>query len=204
MNPELIWVGKYLFYFFLAQLAILWLLLPLAIFGIKRRLESMTQKQGSMVDELFRLRKTLETLPGATPINSRLANITAQREAETRGEVSDDRIVDVNDEEDAQQAVPKPVKKKRKAGAVVAQEDYVDDSADYEDDSLDYADEVAEERLVELPMKSRQRRSKVVVDVPEEDEIFEDEEGYFIYRGKRYEQLIEAMRQQQIDASVSQ
>ena len=30
MNPELIWVGKYLFYFFLAQLAILWLLLPLA------------------------------------------------------------------------------------------------------------------------------------------------------------------------------
>ena len=66
MNPELIWVGKYLFYFFLAQLAILWLLLPLAIFGIKKRLESMTDKQSSMVDELFRLRKTLETLPGAT------------------------------------------------------------------------------------------------------------------------------------------
>ena len=204
MNPELIWVGKYLFYFFLAQLAILWLLLPLAIFGIKRRLESMTQKQGSMVDELFRLRKTLETLPGATPINSRLANITAQREAETNGEVSDDRIVDADGEEDVQQAVPRPVKKKRKAGPVAVEDEYADDSADYDDDSLDYADEVAEERLVELPMKSRQRRSKVVVDVPEEDEIFEDEEGYFIYRGKRYEQLIEAMRQQQIDASVSQ
>lgn len=204
MNPELIWVGKYLFYFFLAQLAILWMLLPLAIFGIKKRLESMTDKQSSMVDELFRLRKTLETLPGATPINSRLANITAQREAETSGEVSDDRIVDADDEEDIQIPAQKAAKKKRKAGPAVAQEDYADDAADYDDDSLDYADEVAEERLVELPMKSRQRRSKVVVDVPEEDEIFEDEEGYFIYRGKRYEQLIEAMRQQQIDASVSQ
>ena len=245
MSSVILWLGEYLLYFFAAQIAILWLLLPLGVFGIKRRIDAATDVQHKIIEELFRLRKTVETMPGATMVNSRIANRAAQEGAgldpaslviEDLEEMKREREKPVlqQKEKPASKAAKKEVKPKAKkkaeklpakdkakslhmhgdeeweAGADddeadFFEEEFIDDSVDHEDDSLDSLERSGSdpaEKMVGLPMRSNARQ-KTVVDIPEEDEIFEDDEGYFVYRGEKYEHLLDAMRQQQTDARSS-
>ncbi len=229
MTSVLLWLGEYLLYFFAAQIVILWLLLPLGVFGVKRRIDAATEVQHKIIEELFRLRKTVETMPGATMVNSRIANRAAKE-----GAGLDPANLVVEDLEEMKREREKPVLAQKTAGREAVpqkpekpkprslhmhgdeeweedageeeedyfEEEFIDDSDDYVDDSLEFLEQSGAdpaEKMVELPRRSGARQ-KTVVDIPEEDEIHEDAEGYFVYRGERFEHLLDAMRQQQEDA----
>lgn len=261
---------------FLFQLALLWLALPFAIYGIKKRMQLAREQRDDLLQELFWLRKTVETIPGASGVARRHSQKFMQDLAEkqkdaavdgseevegkqdpkpskTAGKSGSDvktstvkkpakkiaakKAAEVNRDNEPQITVPRPAaslvdgeeygeeeedpeedypdiafegeaapKKKAKKKAAI-DDDEADDSDDIEDDSLDYMDDDsdASHMLVGLPTKSSakekaQAMTNMVVEIPEEDEINEDEEGFFVYRGEKYEHLLDAMKQQQDDA----
>jgi len=288
-------VLRFALFFFAAQMLILWLLLPFAIYGIKKRLGSMLDQNRELYKEVSRLRRTLETVPGATRVGRRLVSaeeqkaideeedtnlvadngstqarteppITGKKREGAASLVEQDNLPEEGDEEyedydeeppvaakpkkasgkikkepalppvdeeseeplasdvadDEAEVAEEPKKAdKKKEAATAAEEEaeeetaeddgkFADDSADYEDDSINEIpdDEELHAKLVDLPMKSKERKELsnipdgIIVDIPPEDEISEDDEGYFIYRGEKFEHLIDAMRQQQIDAQA--
>lgn len=286
MSPELLLVAKFAVVFFLAMLAIFWLSLPFAVWAIKSRMEAARVQRDEVLQELFWLRKTIETIPGAKGVARR----KSEQKLSKIEEDADEEIADSEQDAEAdskQKSKPKSKaekKAKKKAGKKVAgsnlaekpvrkeptvtggkpakepkeaddikslakraasltgddgfgDEDpedddeydeefqsgsgdkaetksgeYADDEEDYEDDSLDFLDaaEDPSSKMIDVPLtgqsaakkKAQAMAQRIVVDLPEEDEIEEDKEGYFIYRGERFENLIDAMRQQQNDAQA--
>lgn len=266
---------------FLFQLALLWLALPFAIYGIKKRMQVAKEQRDELLQELFWLRKTVETIPGASGVARRhsqqfMLDLAEKQKAASGDEETGDgeekqdakagktkqkagksgsdvktstakkpakkiaakKSAEVNRDNEPQISVPKPAaslvdgeeyaeeeedpeedypdiafegeaapKKKAKKKAMAAADGELDDSADIEDDSLDYMDDDsdASHMLIGLPTKSSakekaQAMTNMVVEIPEEDEINENEEGFFVYRGKKFEHLLDAMKQQQDDA----
>lgn len=275
MPFEIPFVLKVVLGIFLFQLALLWMALPLAIYGIKKRMQLAKEQRDEFLQELFWLRKTIETIPGASGVARRhsqkfMQDLADKEKAEEGGEakkkkgaksksakegkaaeepaakksakkIAVKKSVGPNRDNEPQITVPRPAaslledgdfedeeedpeedypdvafeneprtqnmaKKKAKKKAVAEVD--ADDSDDYEDDSLDYLEEDGKDSshmLIGLPQKSSaktkaQAMTNMVVEIPEEDEISENDEGQFIYRGKPYDSLLDAMKQQQNDA----
>lgn len=266
MSPELLLVAKFAAVFLLAMLAIFWLSLPFAVWAIKSRAETARAQRDELLQELFWLRKTIETIPGAKGVARRKSQqkLTQARASEETADDEGDRLsikakakkkVGSSGKAAAKKAVekkeptvssgkpPKKVQAKaeaKRAASLVDGDDfddddeddedeydeefqngvgdkaetgageYADDEDEYEDDSLEFLDGAQDpsSKMIEVPLtgqspskkKAQAMAQRIVVDVPAEDEIEEDGEGFFIYRSERYENLIDAMRQQQLDA----
>ena len=98
-------------------------------------------------------------------------------------------------------AVPEPVETAHKIDFEADMDvdgDFADDSQDYEDDSLHYLDEENDPSadLIEATRPKPPKEGEAAG-----DGISEDPEGFYVYRGRRYEKLIDAMRQQHIDTT---
>lgn len=282
MSPELLLVAKFAVVFFLAMLAIFWLSLPFAVWAIKSRMEAARVQRDEVLQELFWLRKTIETIPGAKGVARRKsqqklnkiekdadeATADSEQEAEADGKQKSKAKKKagkkagkkVGGSKSAEKPVrkeptvtggkpakepkePDDIKSLAKRAASLTGDDgfgdedlededeydeefqngagdraetksgeYADDEEDYEDDSLDFLDaaEDPSSKMIDVPLtgqsaakkKAQAMAQRIIVDLPEEDEIEEDKEGYFIYRGERFENLIDAMRQQQDDAQA--
>lgn len=276
MPAEAYMVLKFLGIFTILFFAVFWLSVPFAVWALKKRADESREEREALLQEIFWLRKTIETLPGSgtvarrhtvkmmgrfkgTPVEGdedekpKKAVLSKKAKAAAPNDIDD--IDDDDDAEDAPAPAPAsrakaPAKKKSRAlrekepqismpskagslvgtddlddeededdydpafqgrdGAADEEDDYADDSEDCEDESLDYVDESDDPsgKMIDLPLAGESKAKKqaqamtqrIVVEIPEEDEISEDEEGFFIYRGKRFESLIDAMKQQQIDA----
>lgn len=277
MPFEIPFVLKVVLGIFFFQLALLWMALPLAIYGIKKRMQLAKEQRDEFLQELFWLRKTVETIPGASGVarrhSQKFMQDLAEKDKADEGDeksakagkkkaaksksVKEDKATeepaakkgakkdaakksapasrenepqitvprpaaslledgDFEDEEDPEEDYPdvafeneprtqKTAKKKAKKKDSAEIE--ADDSEDYEDDSLDYLEEGKDSShlLIDLPLKSSakakaQAMTNMVVEIPEEDEISESEDGSFVYRGKSYDSLLDAMKQQQNDA----
>jgi hypothetical protein len=266
---------------FLFQLALLWMALPFAIYGIKKRMQLAKEQREEFLQEMFWLRKTVETIPGASGVARRQSQKFMRELAEKQkaaaeeedsadggkkksapaaasasvklGEKSTDQSpaaakpaaakksikkaaakkpAEVNRDNEPQITVPRPAASlleennyegeeepeeygdedeaptvKKKAKKKPAAEVEHDDTDDIEDDSLDYLDEDTDPShlLIDMPLKSSakakaQAMTNMVVEIAEQDEISEDDEGFFVYRGEKYEHLLDAMKQQQDDA----
>lgn len=282
MPFEIPFVAKVILGIFLFQLALLWMALPLAIYGIKKRMQLAKEQRDEFLQELFWLRKTVETIPGASGVARRhsqkfMQDITgkektaagdedgdeeeagggkkkatkakaaedAAAESKAAGKLAKKKKTDakttakkpaeVNRDVEPRISVPKPAaslleggdyeeeedpeddypdvafedvpRAKKKAQKKEVVETPHDDGEDYEDDSLDYMEEGTDSShlLIDLPLQSSakakaQAMTKMVVEIPEEDEISENEDGMFVYRGKPYDNLLDAMKRQQDDA----
>jgi hypothetical protein len=276
---------------FLFQLALLWLALPFAIYGIKKRMQLAKEQRDELLQEMFWLRKTIETIPGASGVARRQSQkfmqelAEKQKAADTAGDEDKEpakeskknpagvasvklaqkeaekepvaakkpaaekkpaakkpaakKPAEVNRDNEPQITVPRPAaslleggdyegeddepeeygdededvmpalktKPKAKKKPPVVDEGEADDTADIEDESLDYLDDDTDPShlLIDMPLKSSakakaQAMTNMVVEIPAQDEISENEEGFFIYRGEQYEHLLDAMKQQQDDA----
>lgn len=286
MGFEIPFFLKVILGIFLFQLALLWLALPFAIYGIKKRMQAAKEQRDEFLQELFWLRKTVETIPGASGVARRqsqkfMQELAVKQKAAATGDDGDEdsaeggkkpaaakvkaktakkpaeksapaakpaaekkpakkvaakKATEVNRDNEPQITVPKPaaslleednfdneddpedygdeeeddvpvVAKKAKKKPAAADDGEADDTDDIEDDSLDYLDDDTDPShlLIDMPLKSSakakaQAMTNMVVDIPEQDEIAEDEEGFFVYRGEKYEHLLDAMKRQQDDA----
>lgn len=266
MGIEIPFFLKVILGIFLFQLALLWMALPFAIYGIKKRMQLAKEQRDEFLQELFWLRKTVETIPGASGVARRhsqkfMQELVEKQETEAGDEESGDgkrkqepkaatgkkpakkvaakkaakkatakKDAEVNRDNEPQISVPRPAASlledddfegeddpddydpefdddvpasKKTASA----DDEHDDTADIDDDSLDYLDDDTDPShlLIEMPLKSSakekaQAMTNRVVEIPAEDEISENEDGTFVYRGKPYDNLLDAMKQQQGDA----
>lgn len=273
MPFEIPFAAKVILGIFLFQLALLWMALPFAIYGIKKRMQLAKEQRDDFLQELFWLRKTIETIPGASGVARRHSQKFMQdlkeQAADEDEESSDGRkkkatkakaaekdaaaekpaakaksakkvavkkSAAVNRDNEPRITVPRPAaslleeddfdddeedpeedypdiafenepRAKKKAKKIATAEVEADDGDDYEDDSLDYLEEGEDSShlLIDLPLKSTaktkaQAMTNMVVEIPAEDEISEDDEGNFVYRGKPFDNLLDAMKQQQDDA----
>lgn len=292
MPDEAVYLAEYLLYFFGIQLLILWIVLPITVYGIKRRVEDSAVRLQQIIDELLLIRGAMDggkltTLAldrareaAATPpvqdlAVQELATVRIEpeplappaKEAEPPTAKTDDAAADKTDPEPTPEEPPKAVatthfngsaaetdtaqadqkaedtsddkaepapKKNGKArpdagepDILMAEEapaadgdpvpepvetehkidfeadmdvdgDFADDSQDYEDDSLAYLDEENDPSadLIEATRPKPPKEGEAAG-----DEISEDPEGFYVYRGRRYEKLIDAMRQQHIDTT---
>ena len=71
MPFEIPFAVKVILSIFLFQLALLWMALPFAIYGIKKRMQLAKEQRDEFLQELFWLRKTIETIPGASGVARR-------------------------------------------------------------------------------------------------------------------------------------
>ncbi len=273
MPFEIPFAAKVILGIFLFQLALLWMALPFAIYGIKKRMQLAKEQRDEFLQELFWLRKTIETIPGASGVARRhsqkfmqeLTEKAADEDEESSGgkkkkatkakaaekdaaaekpaakaksakKVAVKKSATVNRDNEPRITVPRPAaslleeddfdddeedpeedypdiafenepRAKKKAKKKATAEVEADDGDDYEDDSLDYLEEGEDSShlLIDLPLKSTaktkaQAMTNMVVEIPAEDEISEDDEGNFVYRGKPFDNLLDAMKQQQDDA----
>ena len=272
MPFEIPFAAKVILGIFLFQLALLWMALPFAIYGIKKRMQLAKEQRDEFLQELFWLRKTIETIPGASGVARRhsqkfmqeLTEKAASEDEDSSGgkkkkatkaktakkgadaeqpvaktksakKVAVKKSAQIDRDNEPQITVPRPAaslledddyedeedpeedypdiafenepRAKKKATKKAAAEIETDVSDDYEDDSLDYLEDGKDSShlLIDLPLKSTaktkaQAMTNMVVEIPEEDEISEDDDGNFVYRGKPYDNLLDAMKQQQDDA----
>lgn len=293
MPDEAVYLAEYLLYFFGIQLLILWIVLPITVYGIKRRVEDSAVRLQQIIDELLLIRGAMDggkltTLAldrareaAATPpvqdlAVQELATVRIEPEplappakeaeppaakadaadaadntdpeptpeeppkavatthfngsaAETDTAQADQKAEDTSDDkaepapkkngkarpdagepdilmaEEAPAAdgdpVPEPVETEHKIDFEADMDvdgDFADDSQDYEDDSLAYLDEENDPSadLIEATRPKPPKEGEAAG-----DEISEDPEGFYVYRGRRYEKLIDAMRQQHIDTT---
>ncbi len=289
MPFEIPFALKVLLGIFLFQLALLWMALPFAIYGIKKRMQLAKEQRDEFLQEMFWLRKTVETIPGASgvarrqsqkfmrqlaekqkaaaedededsedsgkkkpaaaPANVKLSEksagkspaaakagpakkiakkIAAKKPAEVNRDnepqitvprpaasllednnyegAEEEEPEEYGDEDEDEVPVIKPAVKKKAVKKPVAEVEH-DDTDDIEDDSLDYLDDDSDPShlLIDMPLKSSakakaQAMTNMVVEISQQDEISEDDEGFFVYRGEKYEHLLDAMKQQQDDA----
>lgn len=286
MGIEIPFFLKVILGIFLFQLALLWLALPFAIYGIKKRMQLAKEQRDEFLQEIFWLRKTVETIPGASGVARRhsqkfMQDLAERQKSSAEAEETDDgekqdsgavsaekpakkkqsgkkavtakkpakkaavkkaavkkeavkKSAEVNRDNEPQISVPRPAAslleddnfegeddpddyddeyddevpapKKRAKKKAVSEEEH-DDTADADDDSLDYLDDDTDPShlLIDMPLKSSakekaQAMTNMVVEIPPEDEISENEDGTFVYRGEIYEHLLDAMKQQQDDA----
>ena len=306
MPDEAVYLAEYLLYFFGIQLLILWIVLPITVYGIKRRVEDSAVRLQQIIDELLLIRGAMDggklttlaldrareatatpavqdlavqdlavqdlavqdlavqelatvriepeplappakeaeppaakaddvdkTDPEPTPEEPPKAVATTHfngSAAETDTAQADQKAEDTSDDKKAELAPKKNGKARPDAGEpdiLMAEEaladdadavrepvetehkidfeadmdvdgDFADDSQDYEDDSLHYLDEENDPSadLIEATRPKPPKEGEAAG-----DEISEDPEGFYVYRGRRYEKLIDAMRQQHIDTT---
>lgn len=203
---------------------ILWVGLPFAVYGIKKKMDESRELQERLLQELFWLRQTVETIPGAGGVARRYTQQLLNEykletgEAVVTARASKPAPAAESEPEPEPRPTPKkaaakPAPKraaKRKEPLVQKKEPRIDasqlaadddfDEDDFEDEDIDIEGVMDLSGGSKAKQKAKGMSSRTVVDVADEDEIEEDEDGFFIYRGERYEHLIDAMRQQQEDS----
>lgn len=264
IEPELI--VRFVVYFIVAQFAIIWLMLPFAVFGTRKRMSELTKLQKDLISEITRLRLTVETMPGATRLSRRAKGVEEEggldgivephvpgerleptvHLAEKHPHFSDaGNVGAVQSPHPAHHPRPSSLLDDERLERVLpdSEEDYEDDSDDDMPDvvaaPITSTKKKAKKKLAIAPTQPEESEIKseakvavkiqqseepsdddapqsatssqphnnsgsIIVDIPEEDEISEDDTGYFSYRGERFEHLIDAMRQQQSDAQQEQ
>ena len=60
MPDEAVYLAEYLLYFFGIQLLILWIVLPITVYGIKRRVEDSAVRLQQIIDELLLIRGAMD------------------------------------------------------------------------------------------------------------------------------------------------
>ena len=85
MPFEIPFAAKVILGIFLFQLALLWMALPFAIYGIKKRMQLAKEQRDEFLQELFWLRKTIETIPGASGVARRHSQKFMQELTEKAG-----------------------------------------------------------------------------------------------------------------------
>ena len=298
MPEEAVYLAEYLLYFFGIQLLILWIALPITVYGIKKRVEDSAVRLQQIIDELLLIRGAMDggkltklaldrarevaatpavqdvavqelanvkiepeplappakeeeaeppaakaedadrtdpeptpeeppkavatthfngsaaeqaspTDADAAPADEKAedkpadkAELATKKNGKARPDAGEPDILVAEDApaEEVVDEIPEPVETSHKIDFEADAEvdgDFADDSQDYEDDSLDYLDEENDPSadLIEATRPKPPKEGEVG------DEISEDPEGFYVYRGRRYEKLIDAMRQQHIDTT---